>query len=150
MAVEPDISKVLNPQMFASHARWRFALFTVWVVVGAAVVVIVALSLLRLINLVEDTNQVSLDTRRNTETIKKTSERLEHLVETSDAVLSPGALANSERRMKATIEVMLEIADCDNRDALQEVLDEIETADHVADGKLVLTCTQRPELPTGE
>jgi hypothetical protein len=113
-------------------------------------VVIVALSLLLLINLVEDTNQVSLDTRRNTETIKKTSERLGHLVETSDAVLSPEALANSERRMKATIEVMLEIADCDNRDALQEVLDEIETADHLADGKLVLTCTQRPEWPTGE
>ena len=150
MAVEPDTSKVLNPQKFASNARWRFALFTVWVVASVAIVVIVAWSLLLLINLVEDTNQVSLDTRRNTETIKKTSERLEHLVETSDAVLSPEALANSERRMKATIEVMLEIADCDNRDALQEVLDEIETADHLADGKLVLTCTQRPEWPTGE
>lgn len=132
----------------ASAGRWRFAALAVWVTAGIAIVVTMTVGMVTLIGISEKTNHSLKALQRASDERTESMNKLTHLVESADRVWSPEARAENDRKWQDTLRVTLEIADCDNREALQAVVDELETDADRQDGELRLVCEGEPVTTT--
>lgn len=113
--------------------RWRYRAETARtlalpVLVACIIPVIVGMLLLLL--------DVSTERVNNSRDIKAVLERVERLLEFTDAVQSPEARAAQEAQLQALVDQV----DCRNREVVQEVVTGLEDAGVVDPGAIVVTC----------
>lgn len=133
--------RTADPEEVRKNVKLTRAIVGIFLMCGIYIMIAVTFALVHLVSLSEE----RVTTARGIET---SLNKLEGLEDFTDQASSQAAADASASRLAATLKVVIEQADCNTREPIQQLVEELEDAGILEEGDLKLNClVEPPEIP---
>lgn len=131
-------------QEMAHSAKLKTAGLIVWIICGTSIVVLFATVTVGgyfLLSEMQEQNDLQLQATQENQAL---AEDIKGLVDFRDDITSPESTAASQATLAATLQVVLQNADCNTRASLQDTIRGLEQEGLIRPGVVNVQCTEPP------